>query len=277
MGKYVVKSGSGGEKGVIDLTDKKCLSNMVKTWIFAEDSIYNTNGYIIFPNGRIVGSYNNTPVKISVKYNYPSDFNPCLDINTLDDKSTRVYGYRIGKGDITQDGPYSYFYNIFSQNFSYISEDVECEYPEIKKHFGYWHDYSNLRYIDVVKYPAQNNGNVFTDYIIMKQVYNSNTWLTTLALKNPSKVCINISNTAPKAKLQIVAEYICYYTHSVSDYDPSIQLNNEYTNNPDRSWYFTDVDAVLNGVAFTTCDILYEDDTIAIKANCTLDEVIQKE
>ena len=77
--------------------------------------------------------------------------------------------------------------------------------------------------------------------------------------------------------MQIVAEYICYYTHSVSDYDPSIQLNNEYTNNPDRSWHFTDVDAVLNGVAFTTCDILYEDGTIAIKANCTLDEVIQKE
>lgn len=110
----------------------------------------------------------------------------------------------------------------------------------------------------------------------MKQVYGSNTWLTTLALKNPSIVRINTYDTAPKAKLQTDAEYMCEYTHHI-DYDQSIKLNNEYTNNSSRSWNFTDVDAVLSGVAFTTCDILYADGTIAMKANCTLDEVIQKE
>ena len=35
---YIVRRGGtgGGEKGIIDLTDKDCLLNMLETWFFAE-------------------------------------------------------------------------------------------------------------------------------------------------------------------------------------------------------------------------------------------------
>lgn len=276
---YIVRRGGTGgsnEKGIIDLTDKECILNMVKTWLFAEETGFTTNGYIVFPSARVCGSYGSYTVGISVKFNYPTDFNVLTDVITTYTGSNRIYGYNLKKVNSIRDGPYSYWNKMFDNDIVYISEDVQCAYPEIKKHFGKWHDYRDLRYIDVVKYPSQNNGNIFTDYIISKQVYNGNTWLTTLALKNPSIVRINTYNTAPKAKLQTDAEYICYYSHSIG-YDQSIKLNNEYTDNPSKSWNFTDVDAVLNGVAFTTCDILYEDGTVAVKANCTIDDVIQKE
>ena len=273
---YIVRRGGGG-KNTFDFTDKDFLLSMTKNWLFAKGNGFTTNGYIIFPSAKVCGSYGSNTVGISVKFNYPTDFNVLTDVITTYTYSALTTGYWLNKPNKVKEGNFTYYSRIFDNECVYVSEDVQCAYPEIKKHFGKWHDYRDLRYIDVVKYPAQNKGNVFTDYIISKQVYNGNTWLTTLALKNPSKVCIDIFDTAPKAKLRIVAEYICNYTYSVSSYDPSIKLDTEYTNNPNRSWYFDDVDAVLNGVAFTTCDILYEDGTLAMKANCTLDEVIQKE
>ncbi len=278
---YIVRrGGAGGEKGVIDLTDKDCLVNMLETWFLAEGTVGVTNGYVLFSNGVFFTAYNSgKQLKLQMRYDYPTTVDFLL--NSRVSATVSSSSYNVTKYDFTipnsmKVGSYTYLSEPLSNKIVYISEDVECSNAEIKKHFGTWFNYGTLRYIDVVKYPAQNNGNVFTDYIIMKQVYNSNTWLTTLALKNPSIVRINTYDTAPKAKLQTDAEYICYYTHSVSNYDPSIQLNNEYINNPSRTWYFTDADAVLNGVAFTTCDILYEDGTIAVKANCTIDDVIQR-
>lgn len=152
---YVVKSGAGDtEKGIIDFTSKECISNMVQTWLFAKETGFTTNGYIIFPTARVCGSYNNAKVGISVKFNYPTDFNVLTDIITTYTSSTKTTGYNLNTPSKIKEGNYSYWNKIFNHESVYVSEDVECKYPEIKKHFGEWYDYRDLRYIDVIKYPS---------------------------------------------------------------------------------------------------------------------------
>ena len=269
---YIVRRGGGG-KNTFDFTDKDFLLSMTENWLFAKGNGFTTNGYIIFPNAKVCGSYGSNTVGISVKFNYPTDFNVLTDVITTYTSSVRTIGYQLNKSNKVKEGEYSYWVRIFNNESVYLSEDVQCVYPEIKKHFGKWHDYRDLRYIDVVKLPPKMNDDVFTDFVIFTQNYNGKEpkiW----GLKNLKELYID----RVIKHLCFRAEYCYGWTYSAAGYDPSMSKDRENRDDDLHADFFTvDGNEIVNYIAYTTHDIPYEDGTLAMKANCTLDEVIQKE
>ena len=273
---YIVRrGGTGGGKSTFDITDKDFLLSMTENWLFAEETGYTTNGYIIFPNGKVCGSYSSYTVGISVKFNYPTDFNVLTDVITTYTSSVRTTGYRLNKSNKVKEGDYSYWVEIFDNESIYISENVECKYPEIKKHFGKWHDYRDLRYIDVVKLPPKMNDDVFTDFVIFTHNNGSGSsyyYPVIWGLKNLKELYIDRVNK----HLCFRAEYCYGWTYSASSYDPTLTKDRE-NRDDNLHWDGFSISEIVDYIAYTTHDILYEDGTLAMKANCTIDEVIQKE
>lgn len=271
---YIVRRGGtgDGEKGIIDLTDKECIINMINTWLFADGSDFTTNGYIAYPNAHVIGSYGNQQVGISVRYNYPTDFDISIDGITTYTSSNKVYGYKLKKANSIRSGPYGYYIDPFNGD-RYISENVECKYPEIKKHFGKWHDYRDLRYIDIVKLPPAMNDDIFTDFVIFAHYNGSDHHYPVIwGLKNVKELYIDRVNKG----LYFRAEYCYGWTYDAKAYDPEMTKDRE-NRDDNLHWDNFSVSEIVNYIAYTTHDILFEDGTVAMKANCTIDEVIQKE
>ena len=271
---YIVRrGGAGGGKSTFDITNKDFLLSMTENWLFAKENGFTTNGYIIFPDARVCGSFGSNTVGISVKFNYPTDFNILTDVITTYTGSTMTTEYRLNNPNKLKAGDYTYWNRILNWESVYISENVECIYPEIKKHFGKWHDYKSLRYIDIVKLPPKMNDDVFTDFVIFTQNYNGKKpkiW----GINNVKELYIDRVNK----HLCFRAEYCYGWTYSATGYDPSMSKDRENRDDNLHSDLFTvDGNEIVNYIAYTTHDILYEDGTLAMKANCTLDEVIQKE
>lgn len=279
---YIVRRGGtgGGEKGIIDLTDKDCLLNMLETWFFAEGTGVVTNGYVVLPSGIFYGSYSsNKQLKVEAKYNYPTALNFLVDtrLTATSSTSSNITEYDFNNPTGIMGNSYTTVTSIFNNGEAYISEDVECKCPEVKKHFGTWCDYKNLnlRFIDVVKLPPKMNDDVFTDFVIFEHYEDTSSsyhYPVIWGINNVKELYIDRANK----KLCFRAEYCYGWTYSTNDYDPSMSKDRENRDDDLHSDGFS-VSEIVNYIAYTTYDILYEDGTIAMKANCTLDEVIQKE